>query len=184
MKHNSRRSLAHPHVLGRWSLALSLGYCVFAAAAAPAPTPGPAKAAKTAATPSKASAPKHKSRFPLGGMPASAHSYYKALYGVDELSVQLTQSDQLVRFTYHVVDASKAQALQDRAATPNMFDEAVHAVLVVPVMEKVGPLRQSMPAKNGMTYWMAFSNRGGVVKAGHKVGVAIGTVRIDGLIVQ
>lgn len=132
-----------------------------------------------------ASAATHqKTRFPAGGMPNSARSYYADLYGVDELSAQLTESGALVRFTYHVIDARKAQPFQDRAVQPNMLDQASHAVLAIPVMDKVGPLRQSMPAKNGMTYWMAFSNKGGPVKAGHAVSVVVGTIRIDGLIVQ
>ena len=129
-------------------------------------------------------APHHKTRFPVGGMPDSARDYYAQLYGVDDLAVQLTESGALVRFTYHVVDAKKAQALQDRAAQPTMLDEASHAQLSIPVMDKVGPLRQAMPAKLGMSFWMAFSNKGGPVKAGHKVSVVVGAVRIDGLIVQ
>jgi hypothetical protein len=131
-----------------------------------------------------AAPPHHKSRFPVGGMPDSARDYYAMIYGVDELAAQLTESGALVRFTYHVVDAKKAQALQDRAAQPGMVDEASRAVLSIPVMDKVGPLRQSMPAKQGMSYWMAFSNKGGPVKSGHKVSVVVGAVRIDGLIVQ
>jgi hypothetical protein len=129
-------------------------------------------------------APHHKTRFPVGGMPDSARDYYATLYGVDDLAAQLTESGGLVRFTYRVVDAKKAQALQDRAAQPSMVDVASRAVLSIPVMDKVGPLRQSMPAKNGMSYWMAFSNKGGPVKPGHQVSVVVGSVRIDGLIVQ
>ena len=117
-------------------------------------------------------------------MPESARDYYATVYGVDELSAQLTDSSALVRFTFRVVDANKAQALQDRAASPNMVDTASQAVLTIPVMDKVGPLRQAMPAQNGKSYWMTFSNKGSPVKAGHKVSVVIGTVRIDSLIVQ
>jgi hypothetical protein len=129
-------------------------------------------------------APPRKSRFPVGGMPDGARAWYAQNYGVDDLSAQLTDSGALVRFSYRVVDAAKAQPLQDRAAAPNMLDQASHAVLSIPVMDKVGPLRQSMPAKNGMSYWMAFSNKSSPVKTGHRVSVVIGSVRIDGLIVQ
>jgi len=41
-----------------------------------------------------------------------------------------------------------------------------------------------MPVENGKTYWMAFSNKGSLVKPGHRVSVVIGPVRIDGLIVE
>jgi hypothetical protein len=126
----------------------------------------------------------HRPRFPIGGMPNGARDWYETNYGVDEMAAQLTGSGALVRFSFRVVDAAKAQALQDRAANPTMIDQASHAELSIPVMEKVGPLRQSMPAKDGMSYWMTFSNKGSPVKVGHKVSVVIGAVRIDGLIVQ
>lgn len=147
-------------------------------------TSTPTTAAPVTAPSNKAGAAHHPSRHPLGGMPESARDYYATVYGVDELSAQLTDSGALVRFTFRVVDATKAQALQDRAASPNMVDTASQAVLSIPVMDKVGPLRQAMPAQNGKSYWMTFSNKGGPVKAGHRVSVVIGTVRIDGLIVQ
>jgi hypothetical protein len=132
-----------------------------------------------------ASAPAHRvERFPIGGMPDGARAWYESTYGVDQLAAQLTGSGALVKFSYRVVDAAKAQALQDRAATPNMIDQASKAVLAIPVMDKVGPLRQAMPAQDGMSYWMTFSNKGSPVKAGHKVSVLVGAVRIDGLIVQ
>lgn len=147
-----------------------------------------AQAAPLAATAGKATAAQpaahHRTRFPIGGMPNGARDWYQTTYGVDELSTQLTGSGALVRFSFRVVDAAKAQALQDRAANPILIDEASHAELSIPVMEKVGPLRQAMAAKDGMSYWMTFSNKGSPVKAGHRVSVVIGTVRIDGLIVQ
>lgn len=122
--------------------------------------------------------------FPRGGMPQSAKQYYAHLWGIDEMSVKLAESGQLVRFSYRVTDATKAAPLHDRASNPNLYDEKSNAVLEVPVMEKVGPLRQSMPPQNGQSYWMVFSNKGGYVKQGHRVSVEIGPVRVDGLLVQ
>jgi hypothetical protein len=152
---------------------------------AAAALPGVATQAAQSVVATKPGAATHRvTRHPLGGMPDGARDYYARFLGVDELSAVLTDSGALVRFTYRVVDAPKAQALQDRSASPNMLDHASHAVLFIPVMDKVGPLRQAMPAQNGKTYWMAFSNKGGPVKPGHQVSVVIGSVRIDGLIVQ
>jgi len=125
-----------------------------------------------------------KSGFPRGGMPDSARGYYTMTYGITDLSAKLTESGQLVRFSYSVTDAQRAKPLQDRGAVPAMVDEAAHVSLVVPTMEKVGPLRQVMPAVAGKQYWMAFSNKGGFVKAGHRVSIVIGAVRIDGLVVE
>ncbi len=120
----------------------------------------------------------------VAGMPNSARSIYALTWGVDQLSAKLAQSGQLVRFNYRVVDAAKAKALNDKASSPYLLDEKAHAVLQVPEMEKVGKLRQSGAPENGKTYWMVFSNKGNLVKAGHRVSVVIGQVRIDGLVVQ
>lgn len=117
-------------------------------------------------------------------MPAGARQYYASTWGVDQLTAKLAESGQLVRFSYRVVDADKAQGLEDKASSPSLLDEAAHVALSIPVMDKVGPLRQSMPAETGKTYWMMFSNKGNKVHGGHRVSVVIGAIRIDGLIVQ
>lgn len=123
-------------------------------------------------------------RHPAGGMPTSARQYYATTWGVDRLSAQLAESGQLVKFEYRIVDPDKAATLHDRAASPQMLDAQARAVLEVPTMEKVGPLRQSTPAKQGKSYWMVFSNKGNLVKVGHRVSVVIGPFRVDGLMVQ
>jgi hypothetical protein len=48
----------------------------------------------------------------------------------------------------------------------------------------VGQLRQSGPPEPGKTYWMVFSNKGNLVKTGHRVAVVIGQFRATGLAVQ
>src|SRR5215470_6719143 len=78
------------------------------------------------------------SRHPTGALPDSAREAYLLAWGVDELSVKLAESGQLVRFSYRVVDVKKAQPLHDHASEPALLDEKVHAVLQVPTMEKVG----------------------------------------------
>jgi hypothetical protein len=123
-------------------------------------------------------------RYRTAGMPASAARYYSLAFGIDQLSAKLAESGQLVRFSYRVTDASKAGALHDKASSPYLLDERMHAVLQVPVMEKVGPLRQAVAPEDGKSYWMVFSNKGSVVRAGHRVSVVIGQARIDGLVVQ
>jgi hypothetical protein len=119
-----------------------------------------------------------------GEMPDSARVYYALAWGVDEMAVRLAESGQLVRFSYRVVDAAKAAPLHDKSSSPYLLDEKVYAVLQVPTMEKVGPLRQTTPAEPGKSYWMVFSNKGFLVKAGHRVSVTIGQFRVDGLIVR
>jgi hypothetical protein len=132
----------------------------------------------------KSTTPKPASRYANGAMPEKARIYYANTWGIDELSAKLVESGALVRFNYRVIDAKRAQVLQDKAASPTMIDEKAKVSLVVPTLEKVGPLRQAMGVENGKSYWMAFSNKGSFVKPGHRVSVVIGPVRIDGLIVQ
>ena len=127
---------------------------------------------------------KKASRYAAEGLPPSARQYYAMIWGVDQLTVKLAESGQLVRFSYRVVDADKAQILEDKASSPSMLDEGAHVALSIPVMDKVGPLRQSMPAETDKTYWMLFSNKGNKVRSGHRVSVVIGSFRVDGLIVQ
>jgi hypothetical protein len=54
----------------------------------------------------------------------------------------------------------------------------------VPTMENIGMLRQSSTPEEGKTYWMAFSNKGRLVKKGHRVNVVIGQFHADGLAVD
>src|SRR5947209_4495858 len=49
------------------------------------------------------------------GMPESARKVYDLTWGVDNMTAQLAESGQLVRFSYRVTDASKAAALNDKA---------------------------------------------------------------------
>ena len=162
-----------PFALG---LVASMTWAAVTSAATPA----------TPATPEKPTTPaaKQLSRHRTAGMPESARQYYARTWGVDQLSAKLVESGQLVRFNYRVIDATKAAPLNVRASSPQMIDEKARVSLVVPTMEKVGPLRQSMAPENGKIYWMVFSNKGNYVKPGHRVSVLIGQFRVDGLVVQ
>ncbi len=110
--------------------------------------------------------------------------YYAGAWGVDRLKVSSTASGNLIRFSYRVLDPALAKALADRSATPQMLGQRSRAVLQIPVMEKVGPLRQSGSAKTGQEYWMTFSNKGNLVKPGDRVNVMIGAFHAEGLVVE
>ncbi|MGC2197715.1 MAG: hypothetical protein WA628_23795 [Terriglobales bacterium] len=116
--------------------------------------------------------------------PKRASEYYGAVWGVDGLHVKSVESGELIRFTYHVLDATKAQQLNDKRAQPSLIDPRAGVSLEIPQLEKVGKLRQSSPAESGQTYWMAFSNKGRLVKRGDRVTVVIGKFRADGLVVE
>jgi hypothetical protein len=123
---------------------------------------------------------------PYAAAPTSmrADNYYLMHYGVDSLVVKSVPADQLIRFSYRVVDATKAKAISAKEAAPQLYDEKSRVSLVVPTMDKVGQLRQAGQAENGKTYWMVFSNKGNVVKPGHRVGIVIGDFKANGLAVE
>jgi len=98
--------------------------------------------------------------------------------------VKWTESGEVIRFTYRVLDADKAKTLNDKKVEPALIDPQAGVKLVVPSMEKVGQLRQSSTPQAGKSYWMAFSNKGRLVKRGDRVNVVIGQFRADGLVVD
>jgi hypothetical protein len=110
--------------------------------------------------------------------------YYRTVWGVDSLSVKLTESGQIIRFAWRVLDAERAKALSNKEAKPSLDDPQAGVSLVVPSMENIGMLRQSSTPEEGKTYWMAFSNKGRLVKKGHRVNVVIGQFHADGLAVD
>src|SRR6202795_2419768 len=117
-------------------------------------------------------------------MPKRARDYYVLVWGVDDLSVKSAESGEIIRFTYRVIDATKAKVLNDKKNEPSLIDPQAGVKLVVPSLEKVGQLRQSSAPETGKAYWMAFSNKGRKVKRGDHVSVVIGKFQADGLVVD
>ncbi len=117
-------------------------------------------------------------------MPKQAREYYALVWGVDSLSVKSTESGEIIRFSYRVLDADKAKMLNDKKNEPSLIDPQAGVSLVVPTLEKVGQLRQSSAPETGKVYWMAFSNKGRHVQPGHRVNIVIGNFRAEGLIVR
>ena len=144
-----------------------------AQAQAPAPATKPSTAAKVKTS------PYHPDRFA-----GRAGEYYRVLWGVDSLSVKWTESGEVVRFAYRVLDADKAKILNDKRFEPSLIDPERGVKLVIPSMENIGQLRQSSAAESGKSYWMAFSNPRRSVKAGDRVNVVIGHFHADGLVVE
>jgi hypothetical protein len=113
-----------------------------------------------------------------------AGEYYRLIWGVDTLAVKWTESGEVIRFSYRVLDPAKAAQLNDKRSEPQLIDPKAGVQLVVPSMEKIGQLRQSSTPEAGKSYWMAFSNKGRLVKRGAHVNVVIGKFRADGLVVD
>jgi hypothetical protein len=128
--------------------------------------------------------PRKAARYRPDRFAGRAGSYYRLVWGVDSLAVKWTESGEVLRFTYRVLDPSKAQALNDKKNEPVLIAPEAGVKLVVPSMENVGQLRQSAPPEEGKSYWMVFSNKGRLVKRGAHVNVVIGAFHADGLVVD
>jgi hypothetical protein len=147
-------------------------------AQSPSPAATPAPAAKPVAA---AGAP---TRYQPSRFPRRAAAYYGLYWGVDGMVVKTAESGELIRFSYHVLDAEKAKMLNDKKYDPLLVSPAAGIQLVIPSLEKVGQLRQSSTPEAGRSYWMAFSNPGRRVKKGDRVDVVIGQFRAEGLVVE
>jgi hypothetical protein len=171
-----------------WSVAVllagALGVPVALAQSQPAQTgPAPAAPAKPgSAAPAKSAGPP--TRYLPGRFAGRAGVYYKTVWGIDSLSVKWAESGELIRFSWRVLDPQKAAVLNDKKIEPSLIDPQAGVSVVIPVMEKVGQLRQSQPPEAGKSYWMAFSNAGRVIKRGHRVDVVIGPFRAENLVVD
>lgn len=165
----------------RWLRALLIagGVCLAVARLQPAAAEESASAGHK-----PAGAAVKQSPYSPANLPQRAKGYYELAQGIDHLSVRRTASGNLIRFSYRVTDPVAARPLGEKTATAVMFGRTSHALLEIPVMDKVGALRQSGPLETGQEYWMVFSNKGGVIKAGERVDVFVGSFHVDGLIVQ
>jgi hypothetical protein len=110
--------------------------------------------------------------------------FVKKRWGIDNVIVRVTASGSLVRFSYRVVDAQKAALINDKSKPPYLIEEKLRLALQIPQMEKIGQLRQTAKPENGREYWMAFSNKGKVIKPGSRVDIVIGSFRINDLVVE
>lgn len=106
-------------------------------------------------------------------------------YGVSILGVRVTAAGHMLDFRYRVLDTAKAGRLIRPKMGLALIDEASKAEMAVPVMEKVGALKQTRSHLFAdRTYSVLFANRGGVVKPGSKVSIQFGDLTLDNLIVE
>ena len=145
----------------------------------PATAPAPTLAAAPPATHPGKSSPYRRMK-----LSERAREFYPAVWGIDRLRVSSTSSGNLIRFSYRVLEPKLAKALGDHESTPYLYAPRSHAMLQIPTMEKIGQLRQLNAAEADEEYWMAFSNKGNLVRPGERVNVIIGTFHADGLLVE
>jgi len=110
--------------------------------------------------------------------------FYRKRWGIDNIIVRSTASGSLIRFSYRIVDAKKAAIINDKSKAPYLIEEKLGLALQIPQMEKIGQLRQTATPENGRGYWMAFSNKGKLIRPGSRVDIVIGSFRINDLVVE
>ncbi len=163
------------------AMTLTSGVLVSTAPAQPPAMTFPAARQSSATKPSVAPSPY---RFYPAHFSRRAELYYRLYWGVDSLRVKYAESGEIIRFSYRVLDSAKAAPLNNKKAEPSLIDPKARVKLVVPSLEQVGLLRQSSTPQAGRIYWMAFSNKGRLVRPGDHVNVVIGQFHADGLMVE
>lgn len=149
-----------------------------------APAQSPPDQKKASASPGEPLASGTVSPYHADRFAARASKYYSLLWGVDSLSVKAVESGELIRFSYRILDPTKAAVLNEKKNEPALIDPEKQVRLIIPTLEKVGQLRQSNVPEAGRSYWMAFSNPGRPVKRGDRVNIVIGQFHADGLVVE
>ncbi len=137
-----------------------------------------------APAPAPSASPKATRSAPAVATSQRGADFYRKRWGIDDVAVRETASGSLIRFSYRVVDAEKAALINDKTKPPYLIEEKTGLALQVPIMEKVGQLRQTATPENGREYWMVFSNKGKVIKPGSRVDIMIGRFRLEGLVVE
>ncbi len=140
--------------------------------------------AQSPAPAAKSSKPAASQHYQPNRLPKRAQLYYNLIWGVDSLAVKQVESGEIIRFTYHVLDAEKAKTLNEEKNEPSLIDPQAGVSLVVPSLPFAGKLRQHSTPEAGKSYWVAFSNKGRPVKRGDHVSVVIGQFHADGLVVE
>ena len=139
----------------------------------------PGGAAMSASAPSLVSSPMRQQR-----QGSAEQTAYVSRWGIDGLRVRATDAGALIRFSYMVVDAERAKALNDKRTTPAMICQRARVVLQVPVADQGAPQRQPAPPEAGREFAIEFSNKGNFVKPGDRVDILIGSFHADSLVVE
>ena len=93
---------------------------------------------------------------PADSFPGQEKNFFERVWGVDSVLVKYTESGEVIRFSYHVIDAEKAKPLSDKKLEPFLVDPQAGVKLVIPSLENIGMLRQTAPPEPGKSYWMGY----------------------------
>ncbi len=176
--------MIHRNVIMKTTSMLLAGVLASSILVLPAGAQTPAPAGTTAAAGKPLAAAGAPFRNQPVRMANRARAFYGLVWGVESLSVKAVESGEIIRFSYHVIDADKAKTLNDKQVDPVLIAPEKGVKLVVPSLEQVGMLRQMSTLVEGKSYWMAFSNSGRLVRRGDRVNIVIGHFHADNLVVE
>ena len=94
----------------------------------------PAVSAQSAAPPKKPAVAASPTRYQPARFSKRAELHYGMVWGVDSLAVKWTESGEVIRFTYRVLDAAKAKPLNDKKSEPALIDPQAGVKLSVPAL--------------------------------------------------
>ncbi len=105
--------------------------------------------------------------------------------GIEPVALRLTANETMLDLRYKVTDAERAASLLDRKKDVYLLHEASGKVFPVPVMAKLGPMRQiTQSPKPGKVYFVLFSNTGKLIQSGDLATLVLGDFRLEHLLVE
>ena len=117
---------------------------------------------------------------PRAGLPQNVGEF-----GIDPVALRLTANGTMLDLRYRVTDPQRAADLLDRSHSVYLLHEPSGKVLPVPVMAKLGPMRQiTRNPKPGKVYFILFSNGGELVRSGDLATLVLGDKRLRHLRVE
>ena len=130
-----------------------------------------------------------------GGEDEQSRRLAEDALGVRVLHVALTADGGMVDVRYRVTNPEKAAFLgggsheittpEDIIDSPLLIDEASGYAVMEARLHQMGRLQKQRGAPQaGLTYFILFSNTGGLIKPGSKVALAVGDARLEHLLVE
>lgn len=108
-----------------------------------------------------------------------------AAFGIEPVALRLTANETMLDLRYKVTDPQRAASLLDRKKDVYLLHEASGKVFPVPVMAKLGPMRQiTQSPKPGKIYFVLFSNTGKLIRSGDLATLVLGDLRLQHLLVE
>jgi len=130
-----------------------------------------------------------------GGEDEQSRRLAEDALGVRVLHVALTAGGGMVDVRYRVTNPEKAALLgagsheittpEEIANSPLLIDEASGYAVMEARLHQMGRVQKQRGAPQaGLTYFILFSNTGGLIKPGSKVALAVGDARLEHLSVE